>query len=79
MGVIFMTKHMIWKRLQYAHILILIMHFHTGNVYCGAVPNGHVSIFITKKHIIIIQKRHPQLGFTIITSLDVVLCMVEFI
>ena len=37
--------------LQYAHILSLIMHFHTGNVYFGAVLNFHVSILLTKKQI----------------------------
>ena len=51
MDVIFMPKHLIWKRLQCAHILILIMHFHTGNMYYGAMPNFHVSILLTKKHI----------------------------
>ena len=60
------------------HILSLIMHFHTGNVYCGAVPNVHLSIFLIKKQIISIQKQQPQLGFTFITSLGVVLIMVEF-
>ena len=77
-GVIFMPKHMIYQRLKCTHILSLIVHFHTGNVYCGSVPNVHVSIFLTKKQIISIQKQHPQLGFTFITSLDVVLLMVEF-
>ena len=46
-----MPKHLIWKRLQCAHILTLIMHLHTGNVYYGAVLTFHVSIFLTKKHI----------------------------
>ena len=55
-----------------------ILHFHTGNVYCGAVPNFHVSILLTKKQIISVQKQHPQLGFTFITSLGVVLIMVQF-
>ena len=64
-----MLKRMIWKRL---------MHFHTGNAHFGAVPNVHVSIFLTKKHIISIHKQHPQYGFMFITSLDVVLLMVEF-
>ena len=44
-----MLKHLIWQRQQCAHILILIMQFPTGNVYCGTVPNVHVSIFLTKK------------------------------
>ena len=73
-----MPKHMIWQMLQCAHILSLIMHFHTGNVYYGAVPNVHVSIFLTKIKIISIHKKHPQYGFTFITSLDVVILMVEF-
>ena len=78
MGFIFMTKHLIWKMLQCAYILGLIVNFHTGNMYCGDVPNVHVSIFLTKKQIIIIQKKHPQYGFTFITSMDVVMLMVEF-
>ena len=49
MGVIFMPMHLIWQRLQWAHILSMIMQFHTGNVYCGAMLNFHVSIFLTKK------------------------------
>ena len=40
--------------------------------------NFHVSIFLTKNQIISIQKQHPQYGFTFITSLDVVLIIVEF-
>ena len=76
MGVIFMPKHLIWQRLQIAHILSLIIHFHTVNLYCGVVPNVHVSILLTKKQIKNINKQHPQLGFTFITSLDVVLPMV---
>ena len=36
----------------------------------------HVSIFLTKKHTIIIQTQHPQYSFTFITSLEVVLLMV---
>ena len=78
MNVIFTPKHMIWHKLQCAHILSLIMHLHTGKVYCGAVPNVHVSIFLTKKQIICINRQHPQYGFTFITSLDIVLFMVEF-
>ena len=78
MDVIFIQKQLIWHKLQCAHILSLIMHFHTINVYCGAVKNVHVSIFLTNTQIISVQKRHPQLGFTFITSLDLVLLMVEF-
>ena len=49
MGVIFITNHMIWQRQQCVHILSLIMHFHTGNVYWGIVLNVHISFFLTKK------------------------------
>ena len=78
MGVIFMPKHLIWKMQQCALILIRMMHFHTRNVYYGYVPTVHVLIFLTKKQIKNTKKQHPQLGFTFITSLDVVLLMVEF-
>ena len=71
MGVIFMPKHQIWKILQCVHILSLIMLFHTGNVYCGAVLTVVVSIFLTKKQLENMRKQHPQLGFTFTTSLDV--------
>ena len=66
------------EMLQYAHILSLIMHFHTGNVYCGAVLTVLVSISMTKKKLKNMAKQHPQLGFTFTTSLDVVLLMVNF-
>ena len=78
MKVIFMPQHQIWKMLQCAHILSLSMHLHTGNVYCDAVMTVLVSIFPTKKQQKNMTKQHPQLGFTFITSLDVVLLMVEF-
>ena len=61
-----------------AHILSMSMHFHTGNVYCGAVLTVLVSIFLTKKQLKNMTKQHPQLGFTFITSLDVALFMVDF-
>ena len=51
-----MPNHLIWQMLQCAHILSLIMHFHTGNVYCGVVLNVHTSIFLTKK----IRKKHEE-------------------
>ena len=35
-------------------------------------------IFLTKKQIKNMKKQHPQLGFTFITLLQVVLLMVEF-
>ena len=63
---------------QCALILILIMHSHTGNVYCGSVPTVLVSISLTKKQLKNTKKQHTQLGFTFTTSLDVVLLMVEF-
>ena len=44
-----MSKHLIWHWLQCAHILSLIIHFHTGNFYCVDVPTFHVSILLTKK------------------------------
>ena len=78
MDVIFIPKNLICQRLQCEHIISLIMHFHTGNVYCGSVQNVHVSILMTKKYITRIQTQHPQLGFTFITSLHVALLMVEF-
>ena len=76
MEVIFMPKHQIWQMLQCAHILSLSMHFHTGNVYCVAVLTVLVSIFLTNKQLKSMTKLHPQLGFTFITSLDIVLLMV---
>ena len=78
MGFIFMPKRMIWQRLQYEHILSLIMHLHTGNVYCDDVPIVLVLIFLTKKQLKNMKKQHPQLGFTCTTSLHAVLLMVEF-
>ena len=78
MVVIFMPKHLIWKIQQYELILILIMHFHTVNFYYGDVPAVHVLIFLANKQIKYMKKQHPQLGFTCIASLGVVLIMVEF-
>ena len=75
---IFMPKHQIWQRLPCVHIFSLIVHFHTGNMYFDAVLTVQVSIFLTKKQIISIQTQHHQLGWTFITSLRVVLLMVEF-
>ena len=66
MDVIFMPKRLIWKRLQCVHILSLITHCHTLNLHCDAVLAIHVSIFLTKKHIISLQKKHPQYGFTFV-------------
>ena len=64
MGIIFILKHLILQMLLCALIHILIMHFHTGNVYCGAVMTVLVLIFLTKKQLKNMQKQHPQLGFT---------------
>ena len=76
MGFIFIPNRLMWHKLQCEHILSLIIHFQTGNVYCSAVPNFYVSIFLTKKQIISVHKQHPQLGFPFITSLDVLLLMI---
>ena len=76
MIVIFMPKHQIWQMKQCALILILIMNFHTGNMYCGSVPTVLALIFLTKKELKKVRKQHPQLGFTFITSLNVVLLTV---
>ena len=78
MGVIFMPKNLIWQMLQCELILSLIMLFHNGNVYYGSVLNVHVLIFLTKKQIKKMNNQHPQLGFTFIALLEVVLLMVEF-
>ena len=56
----------------------MVMHFHTGNLYCGVVPTFHVSIFLSKKQIKNMKKQHSLLGFIFIKSLDVVMLMVEF-
>ena len=77
MGVIFMPKHMIGKMVQCAYILSLIMYFHTGNVYCGAVMTVLVLIFLTKKQLKNMTKQHPQFGFTFTPPLDGVMLMVE--
>ena len=52
-------------------------HFHTGNFYCDGVLTAHVSIFLNKKYIFSIHTQHLQLGFTFITSLRILLIMVE--
>ena len=78
MGVIFIPNHLIWQMQQCAHILILIMHFHTRNVYfwcCADCPCINLPDQETTKKM---KKQHPQLGFTFITALEVVLLMVEF-
>ena len=54
-----MPKHIIFQMRQCVIILILIMYFHTGNVYCGAVLTLHVLIFLTKK------KKHKETTLSI--------------
>ena len=78
MGVIFMPNRLIWKMLQWAHIISLLMYFHNGNLYFVVVMNVHISIILTKKKTKFINKQHSLLGFTFIKLLDVVLPMVEF-
>ena len=65
MGVIFMPNNLILQRLQFAHILSLIMHFKTGHVYCGVVLNVHISIFLTKKQIKKNEEKTPSIRFHI--------------
>ena len=64
-----MLNNLILQRLQCAHILSILMNFHTQNAYCGAVTNFYVSIFLIKKQITSIHKQHLQLGFTLIISI----------
>ena len=65
MEIIFMPKHKIWKMLLCAHILSLIMHFQTGNVYCGDVLTFFLSIFLTKKQLKKHDKTTPSIRFHI--------------
>ena len=51
MGVIFMPKHLIWKIRKCALFLIRSIHFHTKNVYYGAMPTVYVLTFLTRKKI----------------------------
>ena len=73
-----MPKHLILQMKQCELIHILIMHFHTGNVYCGDVPTVLLLIFLTKKQLKNTKNQHPKLDFTFITLLEVVQLMVEF-
>ena len=66
MGIIFVPKHMIWKRQKCVHIHSQIINYHTGNVYFDVVLNFRVLIFLTKKHIISITIQPLQLVFTFI-------------
>ena len=58
---------------QYDHALP-----HWTYMYCNDMLTVNVSILLTKKHIISIKTQPHQFGFTFITSLHVVLIMVEF-
>ena len=78
MDIIFMQMHLIWQRQKCVHILSIIMHWHTVNVYRDDVLTVHVSICLTKKQIISIHTQHPQYCFTFITPLRFVLTLVEF-
>ena len=66
MGIIFTTKHMIWKMQQCVHIYSQIIHYHPGNVSCDVVPDVHMLIFLTKKQMINILTLVLQLLFTFI-------------
>ena len=76
MDVIFMPNNLICHRILCVNILSMIMKYHTGNVYYNDVLTVCVSIFLTKRQIISIQTQNPQLYFTIIKSLRVVMLMV---
>ena len=60
-----MPSRLIWQRQKCAHILSLIIHSHTGNVYCGVVMNVHISIFLTKKQKKKHEKKTPSIRFHI--------------
>ena len=49
--------------LQCAHILSMIMHLHTGNMYFGVVLTFHVSISLTKKQIKQYEETTPSIRF----------------
>ena len=72
MGVIFIPKHMTWKRQQYMHTRIQIMRQHTGNGYCGVVPNVLALIFLTRKQMIRILTPGLQFIFMFIILFHVV-------
>ena len=75
MGVIFIPKHMTWKRQQCVHNHYKIMCYHTGNVYCDFVPNVLALIFLTRKQMISIPTPVLQFVFTFIFWLYVVQSM----
>ena len=64
MGVIFMTNNPIWQSKQCVHIHSMIMHYHTGNLYCDVFPNAQMLIFLTKKQMINIPTLDLQFDFT---------------
>ena len=66
MGAIFTPKHLIWQRQQYVRIHSQIMRYHTGDVYCGVVPNYQALISLTRKQIISIPIPVLPLVFTLI-------------
>ena len=64
MGVICMPNHLIRQRKKCVHIHIQIMYYHTENVYCDVVPDVHVLIFLTNKHMINITTLDFQFNLT---------------
>ena len=66
MGVIFMKKHLIWKKRKCVHIHSQTIDYHTGKVHYNFVPNVHVLIFLNKKEIINIPTQVLQINFTFI-------------
>ena len=65
MGFIFTPKTMAWKRQKCVHTHILIMRYHTGNVYWDVVPNVLALIFLTRKQMISIPTPVLQFFFHI--------------
>ena len=78
MGIIFTPKHITWQRKQCVHTHSQIMHYHTGNVYCGVVPNFQALIFLNRKQMISIPTPVLQLVFTFIIWFHVVQNMSGF-
>ena len=66
MGIIFISKHLIWQRQKCVNIHSHIMHYHTRNVYFDVVPNVHVLILLTKKQMINVPTLVLQFDFTFI-------------
>ena len=65
-GIIFTLNHMTLQRQQCAHTHIQIMRCHTGNVYCGVVPNVQALTFLARKQVISIPTPVLQLVLTFI-------------